>query len=375
VPKGLTVVLNQPGKPLELETLPTPEVEAGGILIKNTAAAICGSDLHYWRNDNNYSGPDMRKVPGHEFTGVVHSLGKGITTDSLRRPLREGDRVAFPFFTPCNRCYWCVRGEHHACPHRYRRSQQFTLNTLNEYPYCDGGYAEYYFLPPGHYVFKVPDVLPDEAIPPVNCALCQVLHGIEYAEMKFGDVVVIQGAGGLGIYAAAVAAEKGASKVISIDGQKNRLAFARQCGATDVIDIAEYPTPEARVARVKELSDGRGADIVVEVVGVAAATVEGLDMVRFNGKFVDIGNIVPQPVSFPATKVITNQIQWRGLMHYNPWIMPAALDFLVRTKERYPLTKVVSHSFPLSDVNKAFEFAEWQGKGAGTAATRVILKP
>jgi threonine dehydrogenase-like Zn-dependent dehydrogenase len=80
-------------------------------------------------------------------------------------------------------------------------------------------------------------------------------------------------------------------------------------------------------------------------------------------------------VSFPATKVITQQIHWRGLMHYNPWIMPVALDFLVRTKDRYPLSKVVSHSFPLSDVNKAFAFAEWQGKNTGSAATRVILKP
>src|SRR5436309_135004 len=243
VPKGLTVVLNQPGKPLELETLPTPEVEPGGILIKNTAAAICGSDLHYWRNDGNYSGPDLRRVPGHEFTGVVASLGKGVATDSLRRPLKEGDRVTCPFFNPCNRCYWCMRGEHHACPHRQRRSMQYSLN---EYPYCDGGYAEYYFLPPGHYVFKVPDILPDEAIPPVNCAMCQVLHGLEYAGMQFGDVVVIQGAGGLGIYAAAVAAEKGASKVISIDKQPLRLDFARKCGATDVIDMNELTTPEAR---------------------------------------------------------------------------------------------------------------------------------
>ena len=84
MPKGLTVVLNQPGKPLELETLPTPEVEPGGILIKNTAAAICGSDLHYWRNDGNYQGPDLRRVPGHEFTGVVHSLGQGIKTALLQ---------------------------------------------------------------------------------------------------------------------------------------------------------------------------------------------------------------------------------------------------------------------------------------------------
>ena len=374
MPTGLTAVLNQPGRPLELETLPTPEVEPGGILIRNTAAAICGSDLHYWRNDNDYSGPDMRKVPGHEFTGVVAMLGKGVSTDSLRRPLREGDRVAFPFFNPCNRCYWCMRGEHHACPHRMRRSQQFSLN---EYPYCDGGYAEYYFLPPGHYVFKVPDVLPDEAIPPVNCALCQVLQGLEDANMKFGDVVAIQGAGGLGVFAAAIAAEKGASKVISIDGQPHRLEFARQCGATDLIDINDCPTPESRVQRVRELTDGRGADIVMELVGIAAATVEGIDMVRVNGQFIDIGNIVPQPVSFPATKVITNQIHWRGLMHYNPWTVPAALDFLVRTQAKYPLSKVISHSFPLSEINKAFEFAEWQGKGkgAGTAAMRVILKP
>jgi threonine dehydrogenase-like Zn-dependent dehydrogenase len=372
VPKGLTAVLVQPGRPLELETLPTPEIEPGGILIRNTAAAICGSDLHYWRNDGQYMGPDIRRVPGHEFTGVVHSLGKGVTTDSLRRPLHEGDRVAFPFFNPCNRCYWCLRGEHHACPHRQRRSNQFTLN---EYPYCDGGYAEYYFLPPGHYVFRVPDVLPDEAVAPVNCALCQVLYGLEHAGMKLGDVVVIQGAGGLGIYAAAVAAEKGAARVISIDRQAPRLTLARRCGATDVIDMTEYPTPESRVQRVKELTGGRGADIVMELVGIAAATVEGLDMVRVNGTFVDIGNIVPQPVTFPATKVITQQITWKGLMHYNPWIMPAALDFLVRTQDRYPLSTVVSHSFPLSEVNRAFELAEWQGKNAGTAATRVILRP
>jgi threonine dehydrogenase-like Zn-dependent dehydrogenase len=193
--------------------------------------------------------------------------------------------------------------------------------------------------------------------------------------MKFGDVVVIQGAGGLGIYACAIAAEKGASKIIAIDGMAPRLAMAKNCGATDVIDLKEFPTAEARVARVKELTDGRGADVVMEVVGIASATLEGLDMVRVNGTFVDIGNIIPATITLPATKVITQQITWKGLMHYDPWIMPAALDFLVRTKDKYPLSKVVSHSFPLTEVNKAFEMAEWQGKNTGTAATRVILKP
>jgi threonine dehydrogenase-like Zn-dependent dehydrogenase len=97
-------------------------------------------------------------------------------------------------------------------------------------------------------------------------------------------------------------------------------------------------------------------------------------MVRINGQYVDIGNIVPQTVTLPATKVITQQIKWHGVTHYDPWIIPVALDMLVRTRDKYPLSRVVSHSFPLAEINKAFEFAEWQGKGTGTAATRVILK-
>ena len=87
MPRGLTAVLNQPGKPLDLETLPTPEVEPGGILIKNTAAAICGSDLHYWRNDNNYKGPDMRRVPGPR----VHRRGPQRWARASR-PIRSAGR-------------------------------------------------------------------------------------------------------------------------------------------------------------------------------------------------------------------------------------------------------------------------------------------
>lgn len=371
MPKGLTAVLVRPGQPFELTELPTPEVKPGGILVRNTAAAICGSDLHTWRNDGRYDGPDNRRVSGHEFTGVVHSLASDVKKDSLGRPLKEGDRIAFPFFNPCNRCYWCVRGEYHACPNRMAHRQR----NLEQHPFCDAAFAEYYYLPQGHYAFLVPDALPDEAVPPVNCAMCQVLFGLERAGMRMGDRVVIQGAGGLGIFAASVAAEKGASRVISIDGQTPRLELARKCGATDVIDMNEYPSAEERVARVKELTDDIGADIVVEVVGVAAATEEGLDMVRTNGTYVDIGNIVPDTITLPATKVISRQIKWQGLMHYDPWIVPTALDMLVRTRDRYPLSKVVSHSYALEDINKAFEFAEWQGKSDGTAATRVILKP
>ena len=139
--------------------------------------------------------------------------------------------------------------------------------------------------------------------------------------------------------------------------------------------MKDYETAESRIARVKEMTDEIGADIVVEVVGVAAATEEVLEMVRINGKYVDIGNIVPDTITLPASKVISRQIKWHRVTHYNPWILPTALDTLVRTRDQYPLSKVVSHSFPLEEINKAFECVEWQGKNAGSAATRGILEP
>ena len=309
-------------------------------------------------------------MPGHEFTGVVHSLGKDIGTIHCAGPSRRATASRSPSSTRAI----AATGAFAASTTPARTASGATISSaLDEYPFCDGGYAEYYYLPTGHYVFKVPDVLPDEAIPPVNCALCQVLYGIEQAEMKFGDIVVIQGAGGLGIYAAAVAAERGASRVISIDGQRPRLDLARQCGATDVIDLNEFPTPEARVSgQGPHRRPGRRHR--VEVVGLAAATVEGLDMVRINGQYVDIGNIIAADGDaardqdhHPADQVARRD-PLRSVDH------PRRARLAGPDAGQYPSSRVVSHSFPLAEINKAFEFAEWQGKNTGTAATRVILK-
>ncbi|MFW6195686.1 MAG: alcohol dehydrogenase catalytic domain-containing protein, partial [Chloroflexota bacterium] len=220
-------------KGFTIDELPVPEVEPGGALVRVTAASICGSDLHYWRGDSVMPPENLPRITGHEFTGRIHSLGKGVETDSLRRPLKEGDRVAFPFIFPCMRCYNCIRGELNVCPYRMRRNIRYKFN---EYPYCDGGFAEYFYLQPGHFVFKVPDELPDAAVAPVNCAMSQVLFALNKAQINTGDNVVVQGAGGLGIYAAAIARDLGASKVISVDAQKTRLDLAKRCGATHTIN-------------------------------------------------------------------------------------------------------------------------------------------
>ncbi len=357
----------------EMVELPPVPVGPGGIRVKITSAGICGSDLHFWRGEIKpfVSGKPGPVILGHEMAGVVDTLGDGITTDSMGRPLKEGDRVAFTYFFPCRRCYNCLRGEFNHCSVRFRFRA-----SIEEFPYCNGGFAEYCYLFPGHFVFKVPDELPDEAVTAVNCAVSQVIYGWRQAKIQMGDNVVVQGAGGLGLNAAAAAKDMGAGQVIAIDGMANRLELASQCGADHTININEFTTPESRVDRVKELTEGRGADIVMEVVGYPEVVPEGLDMLRMGGTFVEVGNIWPESnVTLDVSKVLWGVRHILPVAHYDPYILPVALDFLVRTKERYPLARIMSHRFPLEQIGQAFEQSEWLGKSEGTTITRAFVTP
>ena len=124
----------------------------------------------------------------------------------------------------------------------------------------------------------MPDELPDNILGPVNCAMGTVTTGLERANMSHGQSVVIMGAGGLGLHATAMAKERGADRVIVLDRLENRLALAEEFGADDTINIEEFNTPETRVRRVRELTRGRGADVVMELVGRADLLKEGIDM-------------------------------------------------------------------------------------------------
>ena len=359
----------------EMTEPPPVPVEAGGIRVKVTSAGICGSDMHFWRGEIKPIVSEASKpgpvILGHELTGVVDALGPDISTDSMGRPLKEGDRVAFAYFFPCRRCYNCLRGEFNHCPDRFRFRA-----SVEEFPYCNGGFSEYYYLFPGHFVFKVPDELPDEAVTAVNCAVSQVVYGLHQSGLRMGDSVVVQGAGGLGLNATAAAKDMGAGQVIVIDGVAGRLDMAVQCGADHTVDINEYATAESRVERVKALTEGRGADVVMEVVGYPQVVAEGLEMLRRGGTLVEIGNIWPNSnVTLDVSKLLWGVTRIVPTAHYAPYILPVALDFLVRTKDKYPLTKIMSHRFPLEQIGEAFEQSEWLGKNEGTAITRALLAP
>src|SRR3954466_1250912 len=264
------------GKPMQLVDLPVPEPEPGAIVVRVTRANICGSDLHIWRGDGALAGMarDDGRIIGHEMTGTVHALGDGVTTDWSGQPLSIGDRVAYQYFAPCQRCRSCLRGMPEACA----RSFKVLQGKPTVFPHFRGAYADYFYLTPQMAVFRVPEPVTDTMVAGVNCALAQVVQGLERVQVGPGDAVVIQGAGGLGVYATAVAKERGAHPAVVIDGIDDRLALATAMGADHIIDMRVLDTPQARIGRVRELTDGWGADAVCELVGFAGVIPEGLQM-------------------------------------------------------------------------------------------------
>jgi L-iditol 2-dehydrogenase len=357
---------DQPG--MELTEYDVPEPGPDEVLLEVTLASICGSDLHMWRGEV----PWFQKAPGiqgHEMAGRVVRLGSNRGADSLGRPLREGDRVAYAYFIPCGECWACLSGTT-GCPNRYRTR---TSITADDPPHFLGAYAEYYLLKANQWLFKVPDELPDELVAPVNCALAQVVYGLNQIGVWLGDSVVIQGAGGLGIYACGVAKDMGAGLVVAVDSIPERLDLARQFGADHVIDLKELPSKEQRVERIKELTDGVGADVCVEVVGVAGVVQEGIEMTRVGGRYLWMGNIVPGMTAEIIPHDVTRQPKSiRGVLAYDRWVIPRALDWVSRTRNKYPFDKLVGASFPLDQINAAFEQAEWTA-GKGSVARTVIV--
>ncbi|MBM4463340.1 MAG: zinc-binding dehydrogenase [Chloroflexi bacterium] len=366
--KGRAAIYNGLGKPMEIVEYPVPEPEPGAILVKVSVANICGSDLHQWRGDIDLAalGMPLPVILGHEMTGRVAKLGVGISSDSAGQPLEVGDRVVYPYFNPCGRCSACLKGRHAEC-----QANLVFMWPCEPEPHFFGAYADYYYLRPNSAVFKVPDDLSDKMVASVNCALSEVLYGLERVNLSFGETVVIQGAGGLGINATAVAKEMGAHKVIVIDGLPDRLELAKAFGADEVIDMREFETAEARVQRVREITEGSGADVVAELVGTPKAIPEGLDMLSNGGRLLEIGNISPGHGTFEADPalLVMGSKNICCVVFYGRDTIKKALDFLSRTKDKYPFERILSRSYRLEEINIAFEE---QDKGLVSRAAIVM---
>jgi threonine dehydrogenase-like Zn-dependent dehydrogenase len=200
-----------------------------------------------------------------------------------------------------------------------------------------------------------------------------VTTGLLRAGAGQGDTVVVMGAGGLGLHAIAMAKDMGAHKVIALDRLDNRLRLAEEFGADHTINVEEANTVAARVQQIRDLTNGQGADIVMELVGRAELLAEGIDMLSNGGTFIEIGDIVAgREVSIDPSKLLSGK-SIMGSRMYRPSLLPTLLDYLVRNRYKLPFHTIISHKFPLAQVNEAFEKAEWHQRQ--TEITRAVLVP
>lgn len=352
---GKAAILTKVGSPMTIAKFNVPDVEPGGILVKVTMANVCGSDLHVSHDKLRNLAGNGPWILGHEMVGIVEKLGAGVTADSTGQPLSAGDRVVYPIFMPCGKCYSCLRGEPTSCTGKFLAG-----SPTAEPPYFfNGAYAQYFYIRPGMHVFKVPEDLSDEMVAPLNCAFSQVTYGLYKAGVTISDTVVVQGAGGLGLYTCAVAKEMGAGTVIALDMREDRLKMAQAFGADYTINLGEFSSSKDRVKRIKGLTGGRGADVAVEVTGVAAAFQEGINALRLGGTYVCIGNVNRgQMTEVDPSTIVTSNRRILGVVFYESWIIPRLLDLLGRAKNKYPFDKLISTKFKLEEINEAFAAAD-----------------
>lgn len=359
-------VLEQFNAPLQLRdyTLPA-RPEPGAALVRTLMAGICGTDVHLWKGELPIKLP---VILGHETVGCIEQLGAGLENDWSGQRLAVGDRVTWTSSSSCGQCYYCrEKNQPTRCPHRRAYGIGYPCDCE---PHFLGGYAEFHYLKPRVNIFKIPDDLPTEAVIGAGCALNTAIHGVERTGIAFRDSVVVQGAGPVGIAALAVAKSSGAGKVILLGAPRHRLDMATRFGADHVIDIETVKTPAERIAGVRELTGGCGADVVLECVGAPAAIGEGMEMCRDGGKYLVLGHYCDAgPVSWNPHVVTRKQLTVVGSWSYEPRHLKQALEFLRTTARQFPFAEMVSHRFTLDKANEALATtARW-------AAAKSVLVP
>lgn len=344
------VVMPAPGVPLELQPFAVPELEPGAVLLRTLGSEVCGTDVHLWHG--RLAGVPYPIIPGHVSVGQVAALG-GPVADVDGRPLGVGDTVTFlDVVGSCGRCWYCTVAQATTrCPQR--RVYGITLSAADG---LLGGWAEYIYLRPGVHIMTLPATLPWETFLAAGCGLPTALHAVERAEVRFGDTVVVQGSGPVGLSAAILAQLRGAGQVIVIGGPPLRLAMATRSGADAVIDIGETDAP-GRLRKVQELTAGRGADVTIEATGVAAAVPEGMRLTRDAGRYVVVGQYTDAgPAEFnPHSDLNRKHLEIRGCWGSDVSHVYRAIGVLARYHTRFPWREFVSGHYGLSQAQTALE--------------------
>ena len=360
-------VLVAPGR-YEVQEFPRPVLPDGALLMQVELSGICGTDKHTYQGETKqYAGTPAETdtpfpiIQGHENVGVVAEITPGAAEriEFYGRRLAVGDRITMCPDVVCGRCYECTHVMGYVwCAHSECYGNSFTSAQA---PHLLGGMSELMYLRPDTFVYKVPDGLSPRVAVLAELMACtasldKLKEFSSYALEGFnsGDTVVVIGSGPLGLLHIAKADMMGAGQIIATDLSAYRLGFAQRCGADHVID-ASVTTSEERVELVRELTHGRGADVVLHMANTPTSFVEGIEMLKRGGMMLEMGNFADTgEVSLNVHRhVCSKNIRLIGLTNHPSTGYGPALRLLERYADRYPFDELVTHQFGLQDAELA----------------------
>ncbi len=353
-----------PHTPVEVRSIVDPDLEDGSILLETLASEVCGTDVHLMHG--KLGGVPYPIIPGHVSVGRVLEA-RGVTRDAAGRPLRVGDDVTFlDVHETCFQCYHCrVAGQPNRCPERKVYGITYSVH---DGPL--GGWAERIHLKPGVLALTLPAALEPRDVIGGGCGLFTGFAAVERSELAMGDTVVVQGTGPVGLGAIAFAGLRGAARVVAIGDPEARLELAALMGAAQTYSVGGT-SPAERLDAVRDLTGGRGADVVIEATGNPQAVTEGLELLRDGGTYViaghytDGGDIAINPHLHLNRKHARVLGQWGTAFRH----LVRALDLLALHRERLPFAEVIGATYGLDSTNEALADV------ASLRVTKAIIVP
>jgi L-iditol 2-dehydrogenase len=340
---GMQAVVVHHGHDFSFEMIDLPVAGPGELILQIEAAGICAADRKIYDQTHPWDLPDPY-IPGHEFIGKVIELGDGAGEVT---GLEIGGRVTAEILVPCRTCWFCQRGLTHHCD-RPR--------------VCVGAWAEYLKIPSGALIHRVPDDLPTKHAILVEPLACSI-HAVNLAQIGLSDTVVVAGLGAIGMGVLQVARLRTPLTLIGLDVDESLLEIALANGA----DYVYNPRQDDLSKEIRELTDGRGADIYIEASGATAAVATGLDLLRKAGRLVLFG-VYDQKAKLDLNLISEfKELEIQG-GHLSPNTFPLAIKFL--SEGLINAEPMVTHTFPLSEYEEAVEIKK---KGKGPSIKTILI--
>jgi threonine dehydrogenase-like Zn-dependent dehydrogenase len=340
---SLAAVITAYHEPLEILPVQVPDLAGMAMLVRVDATTLCGTDVHRW--EGGLAADAVPYITGHEPCGFIEEMASP-RTDIFGEPLAIGDRVVWSYVA-CGHCYYCTVALQ-PCLCRGRAS--WGHNRTDRFPYLLGSVAQLIYVPDECHVVRVPESVSSASAAASSCAYRTIMHGYDrLGAIKAHETVLIQGSGPLGIFAAAVARSQGAKQVLVTGAPAGRLEMAARMGVDATLDIGEVSAVEDRITWIRDLTAGRGADVVIQAA-TNAAVPEGLAMLRDGGRFVSVGVGGRAEISVPA---LPGEMTMYTVRSGEPRHWLQAIDFLSSHANEYPFEEMISARYGLDGVNEA----------------------